>query len=259
MPCFNDGCIGDIAFYRQSNRLIICFNVGKVECIGFVDNNKVKEWLNLKIVKEHLYNDEYDYILFCGHSNGMATATLTTFVIFLYYMGYYEEDDFKLEKNILDKINVCGTGGFPCVFNDEDTFKAYYNALKGRYLHIISGINISSLEDDDSSFKKIFSENTFYLDIFASEIKKNEYVFKNYKYYIYTKTINKLIGVESNEYASCYVGLYIGDTFIRNKDYSTYKLFPNNEIDMTITAVETWMRTFHNYNYYRSILNTFML
>ena len=97
-----------------------------------------------------------DQIILCGHSNGMAAATLTS-IIFLcfmnleYLMNPLNIDMFdNFREKIIEKLPiydflstkslfVVGSGGFPLLFNNEQ-FELYYKFIKGRYIHIVNGI-----------------------------------------------------------------------------------------------------------------------
>jgi hypothetical protein len=179
IECFSELCNSFIFIFELNNELIIVFNIGTIN-YNLLSNVE----LFSKLFK-HLYNSKYKKILLCGHSNGMSVATFTAIVIL--YIEKKDSDlvldklqtqnimkkflsnldiELLLEKSlinkidILDKISICGTGGFAFFrYSDDYTdrkilyskidnnnnqfklFEYFFDSYEGRYLHIVSKEN----------------------------------------------------------------------------------------------------------------------
>jgi hypothetical protein len=182
--CFIFGCEKTIQFFQSNQTLVICFNTGSIHYpngdLVYIQN-MAKFILFLENLKQELIvikgttREIPINIVLCGHSNGMASATIISMAllylqildetilqqfhtIFMKYIQdnskLLESDDNKLfdvlkllkpewSSSILNNCNlyVVGSGGFPVIFFKEEQFRLYYNLLRGRYLHCVSSIN----------------------------------------------------------------------------------------------------------------------
>ncbi len=120
-----------------------------------------------------------DTLIICGHSHGMRSATITSFITecmvsqefakqHIRINGSFNNTDQdwrmsydldELDDEILnsfqfiDFYQYCpclkslkryciGTGGMPVLFVNEGEFKSYFTQMQGRYAHIVSGVQI---------------------------------------------------------------------------------------------------------------------
>jgi hypothetical protein len=198
--CWFPRCGGNSFMFEEENdpsNIILTFDVGgRVTDLDHMTfepiiklplNNEVKGNYTFETYVMSLYTNlhkkKINKILLCGHSNGMAAATMTAYILLTiesdefrnYYLskGYTNELYNLIQNlpklNLKDKICVCGTGGFPLLWNDEIDFKYFYETLKGRYLHLNRGIQFN-LHD------------TIYIDGYMSTQHTS---YMNYKFYIY--------------------------------------------------------------------------
>lgn len=217
--------------YRYNRTLFICADGGRRmlpmydfhNTFGYGDdfNNNKKEIMNFDVFFKLLHSIQYsiidcNQILWFGHSGGMALSILSTFLLCC-----IKNSDFKTKnerffdqqthsffnrmetelpfvcKSLRENISlfVCGTGGFPVLFETTNEFKNFYDELKGRYIHIVDGIRV---------------DNIIYTDDFTYPLL----TLLNLKYGIYYTTIN-IKELENNErpkYSGnqCLIGVNIG-------------------------------------------------
>jgi hypothetical protein len=216
---------------KKNKTIFICFDVGfrDYEPLSSINFGNFLDTFDEILPELKLANQ----IVLCGHSNGMASATITAFLLL-----YLSDDDYMInnqisgeELKILDKdrdnykflkdksIFVVGTGGFPVLFDTSEKFKLFYNKLNGRYLHILSG------------FKH---KNKYFIDNHAREMG----ILENFKFgYYYTEYYNP-------------TSKYIGEQCF-------YKIFINNGIKLQYpwTIVKTLISHKQGklyYNYYKA-------
>lgn len=266
--CWFKGCHINkkIYFFEYNDILIIFFNIGRVLIDFPIKIDEMYNWYNSNIVYSTLNNQKYKKIFLMGHSNGMTCATTTAFIFMFADKTIVHESDFseyfadsedlklfdnkcfKNIKNITNKIAICGTGGFPSLFINENGFKEYYNYYKGRYIHISSGLNIS-----DSS--EIFSEKKkfFFKDIYMNDKENDQYeiIHKNYKYYIYYKDSYDVRQIESDS-NSCYYGLMLNSKLIQNYIHSNI-IYTNYIPKLIITDIV------HKFKFYRTLLKLYFI
>lgn len=162
-------------------KFMVVFNTGGVE---FVPNATItyKKERNAFIdfltnIYDLILNYDADEIVLCGHSNGMSSATFTAFLLiivsayienndslldFFYSEGLINKEIFNLIDVILEmfgdnlewlvgirnKLVVCGTGGFPILFQTFEQFSAFTQEIGGRYIHIGLGYGNIPIEID---------------------------------------------------------------------------------------------------------------
>ena len=199
LACFITGCIHGIHFFvSNNNKLIITFGGGKTYSKYYRTFKNIKDLQNLIHFLDHLKQiietKDIDEILLCGHSNGMSSATITSFILlylklngeefvqFCTLFNIYIQNNSKVIEPIDDptkdqlfdylnrvksdwvvitqniKIFVVGTGGIPVIFFTEEQFSTYYNLLNGRYLHLASKINNQLTTDTSLSIEGILQK-----------------------------------------------------------------------------------------------------
>ncbi len=211
-----------------------------------------------------------DQIILCGHSNGMAAATLTS-IIFLcfmnleYLMNPLNIDMFdNFREKIIEKLPiydflstkslfVVGSGGFPLLFNNEQ-FELYYKFIKGIYIHIVNGI---------------FNETTnkYYIDYFTRpyiDLENKKYGIYYYKYpFVSTYKIPyKYDGIQ------CFSNVVINDKIIKN-DLTIENFDKQNEfldcnehlIDLGLDDdnCDIFYKQMHKFDTYRKIISPYFL
>ena len=187
VPCFIPGCGGirPVNIFTLDKLAIICFGIGVIENTYPVIITNVNLFLIwLETIRDIVIN--CNQILLCGHSNGMNAATICTFIL-LYLKNNSFMSEFtefvELNKELFTELNkikdkwvflenielfIIGTGGFPCLFTNENQFKIFYDLLDGKYLHIV-------LADYDSNK----------LDGHIAPLYVGPYTFNNYKIAVY--------------------------------------------------------------------------
>ena len=188
LMCFTTGCQYGIHFFISNNdKLIITFGVGETYSKYYNTFKNIQDLNYLKTFLNHLKliidTKSIVEILLCGHSNGMSSATITSFILlylklngeeFVHFCTLFnvyiqnnskviEEVDDPTKDQLFDHLNrvksdwveriqgikifVVGTGGIPVIFFTEEQFSTYYNLLNGRYLHLSSKINNQLAKD----------------------------------------------------------------------------------------------------------------
>jgi hypothetical protein len=165
-------CVKNVIY---PDELIFMFQIGEVDN-SHNNNFKSRIIFTLEILlllEEYLLKDEIKNIYFIGHSEGMVSSIIMSYIIMciqnkmfskmnnIYdcaineFFGEHIEEKRALYnlKNILGKISVVGSGGFPLVFNDKNIFDEYYKLIEHRYIHFLlkSG-------DSDNYDEFIFSD-----------------------------------------------------------------------------------------------------
>lgn len=160
--CWTPGCAGTYFIFKiNPSEYIIVFNIGHRERIASTEltSNNIQHLIKFVGKILGLLFSGAEKIVLCGHSNGMVSATFTSVLLmclsdyaFAYefaqrgilkneiYNDVYKYYDPSLFFGITDKLCVCGTAGYPILFNEPQLFEYYFNALKGRYLHIGLGL-----------------------------------------------------------------------------------------------------------------------
>ncbi len=243
--CIINGCMSGILLFEVDDKLIINFNIGQVVHSNVIDCTIINNFLSE--VKDIITDEKYNMILLCGHSNGMSSATALSYVLMCYETNNFKKlinYETKFDGlNICHKICICGTAGFPIIFEEEKEFITYYNFYKGRYLHIVSG-NITG--------------DICFIDAYATyKLKK----LRNYKYDLYIKRQTSYLSTDND--VMCYHGTIING-ISSNNDENNHKIikFLTEIKDLadpiTISDIEFQINMVHDYgNGYRNILNTY--
>jgi hypothetical protein len=156
--CWTPGCAGTYFIFEISpTEYVIVFNVGFRRQISEIElSNRNIQYFNKFLGKIlGLVHRGAERILLCGHSNGFVSATLTSIMLMCLsdptfasvfadkdiltrslYQNVYGLYNPELFFGLTDKLCVCGTAGFPVLFDDPETFDYYFQTLNGRYLHI---------------------------------------------------------------------------------------------------------------------------
>ncbi len=272
--CWNKGCSpkAKTFFFEKDNDLIIYFNIGVITVNYPIDYTELFEWLEDEDVTNILFDKKYKKIYLFGHSNGMVSATLLSYYLMKQNIVYkqkhsnisYEDDLFVPKIDITNKISICGTGGFPEIFNNELEFIEYYNFYKGRYLHISSAMyydyessaSASTSDDDVNSNTLVYNiigTNIFYTDVFTEDINQTDSLtFRNYKMFLYHKTISDIRNGKGKN--NCYTGLLLNENFYSEDEYNI-ELYKNSiKLDKKNFLLRTVMTLVHEFSYYRSML-----
>jgi len=186
--CYIFGCSKTIHVYRYLNTLFICSGTGEryfdyhdfYNTYGQTDSNLGQNVFSFDMFLEMLDGIKSDIIecnqiCFFGHSAGMASSILSSFLLCCIKNNeFYEKNKskFKDGKELTDffkdmktyfsdvceairniTLFVCGTGGYPILFEDEDEFKLFFDEMKGRYVHIVDGYK----KDDENIHVDYFS------------------------------------------------------------------------------------------------------
>jgi hypothetical protein len=265
--CWNEGCINKkIYFFEDTkhNDLIIFFNIGIVVVNNPINVDKLQEWLTDEDVNKTIFNKKYRKIYLFGHSNGMVSSTLLSYYLMLCVKYELSEDFYIPENDITNKINICGTAGFPEIFEDEESFIEYYNFYKGRYLHICSGLNYNIKDEylkmDNDINKKICNiigtNSFFYVDKYISNQISNDIIFKNYKIYLYYETSNDIKSLFLNKNES-YGGIILNEKLISSE--KNIHLYNNRITFKNMPILESISNDIHKFIYYRSLLKSYFL
>ena len=226
--------------------LYILSNIGMVELI-----QQIHVDMFIEIISILSKYSKYKFIYLFGHSRGFVMNTIISFVMICYSnitnYNYFKNRNYfegnieilynfvrtrTLTINNTESINVCGTGGFPVLFKNIDDFKIYYDAIDGRYLHIISSL--------------LQEPNISYVD---------SIVYKgliNYKYFIYSTNLysinlSKLI---------CYEGIAVNNVATENQD-KNHSSNINRLINCSNYESQFTRESLHDYRVYRDILNKY--
>jgi hypothetical protein len=131
--------------------------------------------LLLNFILIQLKYKKYSKIILSGHSNGMSAASFFSYILYILTLKQdeytiipeYHKINFFIKKiteqllisnskiniktfisnfisikeTIQNKIFICGTAGFPCLFTNIDKFKLFNEFYQNKYIHIISGLN----------------------------------------------------------------------------------------------------------------------
>jgi hypothetical protein len=174
--CFTPGCTTDkhgVHIFSVNNRLIIAFSTGKTsnEDSLIIKDQKQNFYKWIEYIIRIINDQKIDNILLCGHSNGMSSATIITFLL-LYlqellkfnnnqtnkitefkntFNKYFSKDakqhdifinlsliatKYKHSKIINTQLYLVGTAGFPVIFDALDQYQFFYDLLNKNYLHI---------------------------------------------------------------------------------------------------------------------------
>lgn len=160
--CWTPGCSGTYFIFRINPlEYMVVFNIGYRERIASTELSKRNLNHLVKFIGKFLgllFNGAQK-VLLCGHSNGMVSATFTSVILMCLadpmfaselaesgvltndiYHSIYGQYDPSLFFGITEKICVCGTGGYPILFDRPELFDYYFKMLNGRYLHIGLGL-----------------------------------------------------------------------------------------------------------------------
>lgn len=169
--CWTPGCSGTYFIFRVSpTEYAVVFNVGHRERIANTELTEPYVEYFIKFVGKFLglIASGAERVLFCGHSNGMVSATLTSFMLMCLsdatfasefadsgimthslYANVYQQYDPSLFFGITDSLCVCGTGAYPILFSEPEMFNYYFQTLNGRYLHVGLGLKQEILNQVD--------------------------------------------------------------------------------------------------------------
>jgi hypothetical protein len=169
--CYTPGCTNNVFLLKLDTLVILHFPIGNVaDPMQIIIKTKINEFITwLQSIKDIIYKNKQ--LLLCGHSNGMSSATKISF-IFLYLSNKLDTEIFSEiinnNKDLFDNLEqikhewsfltdteifVCGTGGFPVLFSNEELFKNYYHSINSRYLHIVAGLKFKQ------EFKNIYAKD----------------------------------------------------------------------------------------------------
>lgn len=169
--CWTPGCDGTYFIFKVSpTEYTIVFNIGHRERVSTTELSKHQTEYFIKFIGKFLglLLSGAERIVFCGHSNGMVSATLTTFMLMCLsdatfasvfadsgimthslYEDVYQQYDPSLFFGIIDSLCVCGTGAYPILFSEPEMFNYYFQTLNGRYLHVGLGLKQEILNQVD--------------------------------------------------------------------------------------------------------------
>lgn len=209
----------------------------------------------INFIIPHLRNNIYSKIILSGHSNGMSAATMFAYILYILTLPDEEikllpkeqnaemfinptpiaNPNFKPNKpipllsplpkcidikdKIKDKIYICGTAGFPCLFKNRKEFDKFNNFYKNKYIHIISGLK----NLDGQIYDNIACEN--------SPVKNfGSIIFNMYDKKLNCFKLDKILKEDKDK------DLIIDEKFI---DYDTYKF------------------NIHSFDFYRNLYNKY--
>jgi hypothetical protein len=155
-----------------------------------------------------------------------------------------------IHSNIKDKIYICGTAGFPCLFTNIDEFKIFNDFYKNKYIHVISGLNynqhqiydqIACVESPYKNFGSIIFNinmtnkqiNCFYLDSILDDKQFSKFIdydkcdihtFTFYRY-LYNKYFNRK--TKNDKYFNTYTNYMNNQTFGFKNLSNTYRINPH--------------------------------
>ena len=197
--CFIKGCGDKMTLLEHENLLVIFSPVGVVVKNDSFLKDEEESTINLlfKLI-DYIKERGKKQILLCGHSNGFTSSVKLSYILlilsgkitnftnvvgftgrFARRLSVYRSNNFQSHLENID-IFVVGTGGFPVLFSSEEGFKEYYELMKGRYLHLVSGFSKNYVEQEFSKSKN---------NIFNDVIKVKSYIagdkFSNLKNKLY--------------------------------------------------------------------------
>jgi hypothetical protein len=174
--CFTPGCNTakqGIHIFKLNKRLVIAFSTGRTSNDDslIIENQKQNFYKWIQYIINIIGVHSIDNILLCGHSNGMSSATIITFLLLYlqellkfnnnqtnkidkfknmfnkYFSEYAEQLDIfnnlshiatqNNKSNIINtQLYLVGTAGFPVIFDALNQYNFFYNLLNKTYLHI---------------------------------------------------------------------------------------------------------------------------
>jgi hypothetical protein len=181
--CFTPGCSNTdkhgVHIFRLNNRLVIAFSTGKTRSNDdslIIKDQKQNFYKWIQYIINLIGVHKIDNILLCGHSNGMSSATIITFLLLYlqellklhnnqankidgfkdifnkyFFNKFFDKDaeqldifnnlsdiakKYKQSRIINTQLYLVGTAGFPVIFDTWDQYNFFYELLKKNYLHI---------------------------------------------------------------------------------------------------------------------------
>jgi len=194
--CWTPGCSGNYFIFRTSDtQYMVVFNIGDRRPIKMVKLSERQENAFRDFLK-HIHDIILlgaEEIVLCGHSNGMSSAIFTTFLLTFISRFATNEDtinDYFIQQGLIDdsifnvmpefkdlgwifgleqKLVVCGTAGFPILFQNREQFNIFCQSIGNRYLHIGLGYH--------------YGKNDIQMDPFMRD--QDELDIYNFDYHIY--------------------------------------------------------------------------
>ena len=200
--CFTTGCKIEhkaVHTFITDGTMMVVFDVGTTtsnEEPLIIKEKQLELIAWIERTLDYIYSENVNHILLCGHSNGMASATIIANILIYLHGSLFNRRAKPLEAmrivtglglvdkldNIYNnlirttqtkkekhdkikeiKISVIGSGGFPVIFKTKEEFDSFYNSLGRRYLHI------GLCKNDDTYIVPESKQETFYSKI--SEIR----------------------------------------------------------------------------------------
>ena len=246
---------------ENENDLYLCFGIGSVVTITHEDINNIYLWLLLPEINKIISDSKYQNIYLFGHSNGMACSILVTYCILcLFHHDLFKHlyEKFNIEEisiefldnisqyyvNIIPKLNLCLSGGFPVLFETEDDYIKFYNILNGRIILLAQSL--------------VFANENL-IDGFLIKDDQNKKCY-NYKMALYnTSSVDKVLKI-------CFIDYFNTDQLIELKnqgdddDYDRYynenKIytyeFNKKQFKCMLSGVVN--KFIHDFSNYRNIL-----
>ena len=203
--CFIKGCGDKMTLLEHENLLVIFSPVGiVVNNDSFLKDEEESTFEILFNLIDYIKETNKKQILLCGHSNGFTSSVKLSYIL-LYLSGKITNVanvvgfSGKLHRRLVRYLNgsflsyfkntdifVVGTGGFPVLFYSEEGFKEYYQLMKGRYLHLVSGFSENYVEQESSKsmndiFNEIITVKSYIAGDKFSNLKNKFYFLRNIK------------------------------------------------------------------------------
>ena len=147
-----------IGFVTGIYRVVTC-KAGPISSYIFGDIKLIIE------IFDFIYDNicKYKKIILCGHSYGFVCATIISYCLLCLSSNddilqklpdYHNVKGFIASVNNTDKykdifynlqlkIFICGTGGYPILWQSQNDFKIYFDFYKEKYIHLNYGITFS--------------------------------------------------------------------------------------------------------------------
>jgi len=221
--CWTPGCAGNYFIFRISDtQYMVVFNTGNriyIPKIEITLERQRNHFLDFLLILLELVRLGATEIVLCGHSNGMSSATFTALLLICLarpdVAQYFTNEDLVDEttldlldeqimnkdelKGLENKLVVCGTGGFPILFQTRQEFEVFYETIGTRYLHIGLGFEDMGIVEMDP-----FMDSDY--DTFRKMYHTSIEELYNFNYHVYVYEDRKVIGEPIHSY---YTG--IGD------------------------------------------------
>ena len=218
--------------------LVIAFNIGTYKVVNCEQNLTCKnisldKYISDKTKIIEIFNyifdniNNYNKIILCGHSHGFVCATIVSYCLLclssnedmLCILPKYHEilkfiktipDTHKYEQicdKLQEKIYICGSGGYPILWESQEYFNIYFNFYKQKYIHLNYGIKLDyTIDINDPKQIILIDPHTISMKGIEHIEGSNEpKMYKNYNMYtmlVSSKKLSEYIEVDYNNFSN---------------------------------------------------------